>query len=104
MDINIIVKDMTALAIRVSALEKGFKDMGNELSTVKEEAVKAKIYAHEAADKSAEAVMLLSAAKGVGGFIAKHGPRFFAAVAGVLAYKGLIDTNVAAQVAQIFVQ
>jgi hypothetical protein len=101
-DINIIVKDITALTNRVSALEQGFKDMGNEINSVKEEAIKAKLYAHEAADTSKEAVMLLTAAKGVGGFVAKHGPRFVAAIAGVLAYKGLIDTNLAAQLAGIF--
>lgn len=102
MDINIIVKDIGALAERVTALEKGFKDMGNDIDKVKSEAVEAKNYAHKAANASAEAVMLLTAAKGVGGFIAKHGPRVIAAIAGILAYKGFIDTNVATQVAGIF--
>ena len=103
MDINVIIKDMGELALRVSALEKGFSDMSTKVESIEEQAIKAKIYAHEAADKSAQAVVLLTAAKGVGGFVAKHGPRVIAGVVGVLAYKGLIDTNLASQVAGIFV-
>lgn len=102
MDINIVVKDITALASRVSALEEGFKSMGDEVTQVKEQAISAKLYAHQAADASAEAVTLLKAAKGVGGFIGKHGPRIVAAIVGIMAYKGLIDTNLAAQVGAIF--
>lgn len=102
MDINIIVKDISALALRVSALEKGFADMETVVKEAKTEAIEAKIYAHKAADASSEAVLLLTAAKGVGGMLAKHGPRFVAAIVGILAYKGFIDTNLAAQVAGIF--
>lgn len=102
MDINVFVKDVAALAERVTALEKGFQNMDSELKDVKSQAVEAKIYAHKAADASAEAVMLLSAAKGLGGFVAKHGPRIVAAIVGVAAYKGFIDTDLAAQLAQFF--
>lgn len=84
--------------------------MEHEIETIKQDtkengvvATEARIYALKAAENSAEAVMLLSAAKGVGGFIAKHGPRIIAAVVGIMAYKGFIDTNLASQVAGIFV-
>lgn len=103
MDINLVIKDVSALSLRVSALEKGFNDMNDKIKTVERETVEAKLYAHKAADASAEAVVLLSAAKGLGGFVAKHGPRVVAGIVGVMAYKGLIDTNLASQVAQIFV-
>lgn len=101
--------DITALELRVSTLEKGFavmeskiKDVEQTLKHTDKTAVEARLYASEAAANSAEAVAMLSAAKGVGGFIAKHGPRVIAAIVGVMAYKGLIDTNLASQLAQIF--
>lgn len=101
--------ELQQLTGRVSYLESGLMDMKQTLrhfeATVKhadKTALEAKVAALEAAANSDKAVVLLSAATGVGGFIAKHGPRFVAAVLGILVYRGAVSADLAAQIGSIF--
>lgn len=108
-DIATIKTQIEQLTGRVSYLESGLMDMKQTLrhfeQTVKhadKTALEAKVAALEASANSAQAVTLLSAATGIGGFIAKHGPRFVAAVLGILVYRGAVSADLATQIGAIF--
>jgi hypothetical protein len=108
---------LTTLSERVGKVESEMREVQKAVVDIKQSAntvavitekngeiaTKALLYAHEAADNSRQAVVLLEVTKGVGGVLAKHGPRVIAAIIGIVAYKGLIDGGLAEKLKQIFV-
>lgn len=85
------------LAAKTDLLENELRNMKTTVATIMETidsnhkvALEARELAKVAADNSDEIIAVLKHAKGVGGFVAKHGPRVIAFVIGSLVASGAI--------------
>lgn len=87
---------------RLSALEAALPEVHAVALAAHTAATSAATAAQTAADNTSELLALANAAKGVGGFLVKHGPRIVAFGTGILATLGIGNPKLIAFVQNFF--